>query len=78
MATAALLNRAGWEIKSEEDLARVLSQAEVVRGGAARFSICEGLPILKRLPFPSIFPLLQNGTRSVPKAKQRNCSINRV
>ena len=53
MATAALLNRAGWGIKSEEDLARVLSQAEVVKRGAARFSICEGLPILKRLPFPS-------------------------
>ena len=33
MATAALLNRAGWEIKSEEDLARVLSQAEVVKRG---------------------------------------------
>lgn len=33
MSTGATLNTAGWEIKCEEDLRRVLSQAEVVKTG---------------------------------------------
>ncbi len=34
MSTAGTLHRAGWEIKTEEDLRRVLSQAEVVKSGS--------------------------------------------
>jgi len=56
MATAPLLNRAGWEIKCEDDLAHVLSQAEVIKRGRGavlhlrEVAGCQEAPVSADLP----------------------------